>query len=125
MRRYAKLVRARILISSTVLSLFSHFSFGADDPKYVPVASYRNTAKLRETVGARAYVILRERKINCVEAGSYGNTVSVPADRADEALQLLAKAIKSEGLRLTLLVPNGDRYIVATPDSVLEPKKEQ
>ena len=113
------------LAAGAVILLFLHSSYAADDPKLVAVASYRNSDELRETVGARASAILRDHKINCTVVGSYGATISVPANHAQEALQLLAKAIKTEKLQLTLLAPKGDRYFTITPDSVLEPKKAQ
>jgi len=114
-------VLINILFFSVGVSLLSHFSFAQEDPKYVPVANYRNTPELRKTVGARAISILSEHKIDWVETGSYGSTISVAANKAQEALQLLARAIKSEGLRLTLTAQKDGRYIVVTPDSVLKP----
>lgn len=93
----------------------------AETPKYVPVASYINRVDLRETVGARVTAILRPQNIKSVGAGSLALTVSVPADRAAEALRLLTRAIKAEKLQLTLLAPTGDRFVVVTPDSVFEP----
>lgn len=111
------------LAAGAVILLFLHSSFADDDTKPVAVASYLNTAEIRETVGARASAILRDHKINCGATASRGATISVPANRAEEALQLLAKAIKAEKLQLTLLAPKGDRYFSISPDSVLEPKK--
>jgi hypothetical protein len=119
----------RILLSflaaSAVILLFLHSSFADDDTKPVAVASYLNTAEIRETVGARARAILHEHKINCDVAASRSATISVPVNRAEEALQLLAKAIKAEKLQLNLLTLKGGRFFTITPDSVLEPKKAQ
>ncbi len=110
----------------TIVCIFccSHLTIAGDPPKYIPVASYANRPEM-DAVGARAGAILRAQKIESVAAGSAGMTISVPADRSVEALQLLAKAIEAEKLQLSLLVPKGDRYVIITPDSVLEPKKDQ
>jgi len=117
-----KRIRINILIPGIVLLLIPCFSLAADD-SYVPVADYWNTDTARDTVGARVVAILHEHKIDSVETETGGVTFDVPASRADEARQILAKAIKSEGLHLTLLVLKGKRAIVVTPDSVLESKK--
>jgi len=91
----------------------------------VPVASYINRDEVVKTVGARVFAILSAQKIKAFAAGSFGMTISVPDNRAAEARQLLAAAIKSEKLQLTLLVPKGDRYVVVTPDSVLKPEPDK
>ena len=111
-----------VLFVSASLSL-SPFGVAADAPRIVPVASYINSPELNKTVGKRAHEILRAQKIESIAAGSAGMTISVPADRADEALRLLAKVIKEEKLPLTLLIRKEDRYVVVTPESILEPKK--
>ena len=109
-----------------VLLRLSGYSIATDSPDApTPVASYANRPELWETVGARVVAILREHKIESMSYGSAGLTISVPANRAVEARQLLAKAIKAEKLQLTLIVLKGDRYVVVTPDSILEPKKPQ
>jgi hypothetical protein len=106
--------------------IFSSYSIAAESPDApTPVASYANRPELRETVGTRVGMLLREHKIESMSYGSAGLTISVPANRAVEARQLLAKAIKAEKLQLTLIVLKGDRYVVVTPDSILEPKKPQ
>ena len=109
-----------------VLLRFSSYSIAADSPEApTPVAMYANSPELRESVSARVGAILREHTIDKMSYGSLGLMLSVPANRAVEARQLLAKAIKAEKLQLTLLVRKGDGYVVVTPDSVLEPKKPQ
>ena len=107
-----------ILLISAVLLLTCGLGAASEAPKYVPVASYANKPPLNETVGNRIYEILRAKGIQSIAAGSAGITVSVPAERAAEAL-------KAENLQLTLLVPKGDRYVIITPDSVLEPKNDK
>ncbi len=82
----------------------SNSIFAGEAPKYIPVASYPNRPDM-EPVAARAGAILRAEGIRSVAVGSAGMTISVPAERSAEALQLLAKAIKAEGLELTLIVP--------------------
>ncbi|HSI12119.1 MAG TPA: hypothetical protein VK961_08750 [Chthoniobacter sp.] len=117
-----------IIIISTLLVLLlltggvmAADSYDAD----TPIASYPNRPELWETVGARAAAILREHKIESMSYGSAGMTISVRASRAAEARRLLAQAIKAEKLQLTLTILQGDRYIIVTPDSILDPKKPQ
>ena len=111
-------------IAIVCVACISDSVIAGDPPKYVPVASYANRPEMN-AVGARASAILHAQKIESVAVGSAGMTISVPDDRSAEALQVMAKAIKAEKLQLTLLVPKGDRYVIITPDSVLEPKKAQ
>src|SRR4051812_4266804 len=96
-----------VLLVSVAFLCSSRFAAAAEPLKYIPVASYVNSPEMNETVGNRVHTILHAQKIQSVAAGSAGMTVSVPADRVAEALQLLAKAIKAEKLQLTLLGPNG------------------
>jgi hypothetical protein len=96
-----------------------------EQAEYTPVASYINKPEIRDKDGTRASAILREHKINCVVTASFGATLSVPTNQADEARRLLAKAMKAEGLRITLTVRKGDRFVDVTPESVLEPTKER
>ncbi len=91
----------------------------------VPVASYLNTPEMHATVGHRAFTVLHAQNIESVAIGSLGITISVPADRAAEALRLLANAIKAEKLQLTLTVPKGNGYVVVSPDSILQQKKTE
>ena len=119
-------MKKSILAIVLVLLWLSGYSIASDSTNApTPVAIYPNCRELRETVGARIGAILREHKIEKLSYGSLGLMVSVPANRAAEARQLLAKAIKAEKLQLTLLVRKGDGYVVVTPDSVLESKKPQ
>jgi hypothetical protein len=98
----------------------------ADAQPYVPVASYLNTPELNKTVGKRAFQILRTQNIESIGTGNgLGGTISVPVDRVDEALRLLAKAIKEEKLNLHLLARKEGRYVGVTPESILEPKKAE
>lgn len=109
-----------------VLLWFSDYSIASDSTNAItPVAIYANSPESRETVGARVGAILREHKIDKLSYGSLGLMLSVPANRAVEARQLLAKAIKAEKLPLTLIVRKGDGYGFVTPDSILEPTKPQ
>lgn len=117
-------ITPKILLASTVISLFRHVSFAADDPS-VPVASCLNTPANQKIVGARAYAILHAHNITAFGVGSRGVTINVPASRAEEALRLLAKAIKAERLDLTLCVRKAGGYETVTPDSILAPKKNQ
>jgi hypothetical protein len=99
---------------------------GADESlKLVPVASYINRDEVVKTVGARVFALLKAKNIKTVCAGSFAMTVDVPDNRAAEARQLLAAAIKAEKLQLSILVPKGDRYVVVTPESILEPKLDK
>ena len=113
-----------IVLISVVLFFSSLFCVAADAQGFVPVASYTNRPPFNAGA-ARAYAILNAKKIVSVTAESAGATILVRADRAAEALQLLAKAIKAEKLDLTLVVLKGDRYVTVTPDSILEPKKAE
>lgn len=105
-----------VLLASVALLCSSRFAVAAEPPKFVPVASYANSAEMRETVGHRVHAILRTEKIQSVAVGSAGMTVSVPAHQVAEALQVLARAVKAEKLQLTLLGPNG----ILTPDEILK-----
>jgi hypothetical protein len=125
MERFTKLIFLTILLASAALYFSSRVGEAAEAPRYVAVASYVNSPEMNATVGQRAHMILHAQKIESVAAGSAGMTISVPADRAAEALQLLAKAIKAENLPLTLIVLKGGRYVVVTPDRILEPKKPE
>ena len=113
------------LLVVIVLTLSCRVCIAAENPRFVAVAGYRNNPELRETVGARVSAILNAQKIEYEAVGLRGMTVSVPAHRATEALRLLAKVIKAEKLQLTLFIPKGDSYVAATPDSILEPKKNK
>lgn len=114
-----------ILLLALALPFGSRVAIAVDAPRYVAVASYRNTPEMHETVGNRARAVLRAAKIESAAVGTRGMTISVPPDRASEALQLLAKTIKAESLQLSLLVSEGGRSVVVTPDSVLESKKSK
>jgi hypothetical protein len=115
-------VRTDVLILAVALLVFCESGVADDAPTLVAVASYVNQDQVVRTVGARVVAILNAKGIKSVGAGSFGMTVSVPSDKATEARELLAKAIKAEKLDLKLLEKKGDRYVVVTPDSVLEPK---
>jgi hypothetical protein len=117
----------RILFSLLAfrVALFLTFrsSSAAETPKWVAIAVSADGT-------ARPAAVLRANKIKFVSLGGGrksmpGVTISVPADRTSEALELLAKAVKADGLKLTLLTSKADRYVVVTPDSVLESKKDR
>ena len=106
--------------------VISGFAFAADKrAKMVAIASYGNTPELVNTVGLRVGSILKEHGIDSVQAGSAGISINVHEDQAQRALRLLAEAILSEKLQLTLSVPKGDRYETVTPESILAPNKEK
>jgi len=86
-----------------VLSLFSQPGSAGETRKLVAVADFLNTEYMWDTVGARATAILHSHGIQSRAAGSRGISVCVPSDRVDEALQLLADAIKTEHLPLFLI----------------------
>lgn len=120
-------MNARILLNSLLSLVFSITLMGtirADEPKYVPIASYANSPDVNAKEGVRAQSILRNHKIKGISAGSAGLTMSVPVENATQARQLLAKAIQEEGLRITLLKmnPEGTRAVIVTPESILNVK---
>ena len=109
------------------ISLFccSNPVVAADSPKSVLVACYPNrprTGLWTDPVGNRVSAILSAQKIDYFGVGSAGMTIYVQADRAAEALKLLAKAIKAEKLPISLFDSKGH---VIKPDDVLKPKKVQ
>lgn len=108
-----------------VVFLFPSFGVAAETPRLVPVADYLNF-EVNKTGGKRAFEILRAQKIESIGTGNgLGGTIFVPVDRVDEALRLLAKAVKEEKLRLTLLIRKEGRYVGVTPERILEPKKAE
>jgi len=78
-------------------------SLQAEEPPLVPIAWYANDNGSFVKEGERASAILRDHKIENVRAGSASFTLSVPAEKAQEARTLLAKAIQDDGLRINLL----------------------
>jgi hypothetical protein len=115
----------KILVAIALISVFCHALLAADDPSFVPVAFY-SIAPASETLGSRAYAILREHNIKSISVGmSGGVSIDVAEEHAQEALKLLAAAINSEGLQLTLIKPKGSGWVGVTPESILEPKKRQ
>ena len=118
------------------LVAFSPASLIARDMTFVPVASYLNQPDLVEKDGKRAVTILKERNLtNFVSdrldeaawakwrakwkgvVGSDSLVIFVPKPWSSEARLLLARAIKAEGLRITLL---GDDAKSVTLESILE-----
>ncbi len=93
----------------------------AESGPYVVVASYPNTPDFAK-VGDRIQKILVAHKIDVGFPASAGVSVDVPASKANEALVLLARAMKAENLpiRLTKLNDKGDRYVEVSPESVLK-----
>ncbi|MEQ1824062.1 MAG: hypothetical protein ABL949_16250 [Fimbriimonadaceae bacterium] len=91
----------------------------ASEPKFVPIASWQNSAEVNKKDGNRAFAILREHKIKGVAPGSAGVTLNVGETQAAEARKLLAKAIVSEGLRIELI---DDKGKAITPAEILGPR---
>jgi hypothetical protein len=105
-----------------LLFLFPLSGVAAEAPRLIPVANYLILDVKKERVEKRAFEILRAQKIESIGTGNgMGGTIYVPADRADEALRLLAKAIKEEKVQVTLLIRKEGRYGGVTPESILEP----
>jgi len=96
--------------SGTLPALFLAVTFNmvvtrglqAEEPTFVPIAWYATNDSLAKE-GERISAILRDHKIENVRAGSASFTISVPAEKAQEARSLLAKAIQDDGLRINLL----------------------
>jgi|SRR5579862_2676060 len=93
------------------------------------VASYSHTIEQEKTVGARVHSILHTNSIECTTiTGKKAPEVfiAVAPNQAPEARLLLARAIKSEKLELTLLVRKGNNLcVVVSPDIILDSKKGQ
>ena len=102
----------------------------------VPVASYANGPEVVEKEGKRAAMILGDRKYwqgdqlfnkdywtQWAIDHKTGSAVVlfVPRDQSSEARLLLARVIKAEGLRITLL---GDDAKSVTLESILERGKK-
>lgn len=112
---------AKLVVFSTLIALFSNPVLSADTSgPMVTVAHYR--AEDSDTVGSRAHAILREHHISSigVALNPAGVWINVPEERSREALQLLAEAIKAEGLHISLW--NSKSHAVISPDSILSPK---
>ncbi len=105
-----------------VLMWLQAAAFAADDSHFVAIASYINSPKIFERDEKRAIAILEEHKILFEVSATFGATMYVQPSRAEEAQKLLASAIKTEGLKLTLLTRKGNRYITLTPEEVLKPE---
>jgi hypothetical protein len=127
--------RAAICAALFVLLLLPQ-SFFAEDVTPTPVASYVNRPEIIEKEGKRAAAILIDRKVwhgdqlfdeavwtKWTAEHESGTNVVLFAPRASgsEARLLLARAIKAEGLRITLL---GDDAKAVTPVSVLKQNKK-
>ena len=126
------------ICAGLLASLGSSESILAKDRTFVPVASYLNRRDLIEKEGKRAATILAERKIPnelgdrffdetawgkwTAIIGSDSAVIFVPKDDATEARLLLARAVKAEGLRITLRDDNGAPVSL---ESIFEPSKKQ
>ncbi len=86
----------------------SDCGIAAEKPKYVAVTVFRFRPTADHAIYDRVVAILRAKNIRLAGAGGAGGmTVSVLSDRATEARQLLAKAIKAEKLQVSLIGPTG------------------
>jgi hypothetical protein len=90
----------------------------ANEPKWVPTASWPNNPEATEKQGTRAFTILHEHNIQAVAVATAGVTLNVDETQATEARKLLAKAIVAENLRIDLL---GDQGKIITPTETLTP----
>jgi hypothetical protein len=93
-------------------------------PRLAPVASYANRADIVAKDGARAATILAENGIHSTVTASAAATLSVPAPQAGEARQLLARAVRKERLRLSILEMKGHRAVILNPKDVPAPKSK-
>jgi hypothetical protein len=91
----------------------------ANEPKWVPTASWPNNPEANEKQGNRAFAILREHHIQAVAVATAGVTLNVDETQATEARKLLAKAIAAENLRIDLLDDQGK---LITPAKILTPR---
>ncbi len=100
-----KLSPCSIILSCVALAgllLLSRLIFaGAADHTAAVVAQYGNA---QGNDGIRASALLAEHKIQSAMVGSAGLEIVInQGDRADEARQILARAIKDEGLKIQLV----------------------
>jgi beta-lactamase regulating signal transducer with metallopeptidase domain len=114
---------------AAVAEEFTRFKLGEKPMRPAPpvaVATYKNTKEMDDKDGRRAREILLEHKIPWNETASAGVTVSVPAPQAAEARKLLAAAVETEGLRLTIVEPNEApaARVEVTPETVAELTKK-
>lgn len=108
----------------------------ARDMTFVPVASYRHLPQMVEKEGKRAAMILNEHHLTSDVGdrlfdkaawakwtkihGADSVVIFVIKAEASEARVLLARAIKAEGLRITL---RDDSAATVTAESILNPSK--
>jgi hypothetical protein len=128
----------RIAICAAFLVAFvTVTSVRAADRTFVAVASYSNRPEVVEKEGKRAAAILSEHKIThrlgdrvfdeaawakwIALHGSESAVIFVPKDESVEARLVLARAIKKEGLKVTLRSDDGGSV---TLETILEPNKK-
>lgn len=79
----------------------------ANEPNWVPTASWPNSPEANDKQGHRAFTILREHNIQAVAVATAGVTLNVDETQAKEARKLLAQAIVAGNLRIDLIDAQG------------------
>ncbi len=114
---------APLLVLFAILGLVPHI--GVAKPwKWEPIASFSSSPP-GDADGTRALAILGEHEISSGACGSVGWTISVHDSQAIEARRLLAIAVKTEGLHISLIdnTSDGKSWNSVTPESILSPNR--
>lgn len=101
------MIAIRAILVGMVLAALQAKAFCVEMPaKLIAIAGYKGTDD--ETAG-RVGDLLTKNHIWWIAAGSRGYTISVGPKAIHEARLILARAVKAEGLRVTLYADHGPR----------------